>query len=146
MRNLYEIFDKNIEKEEKRKESEKEQILNDKIKDFYEKIESIKDISDLYNCFFDYSYIIREIINIHNDYQLKDNLSASWKFSKMLGNFQANSAAMLCKSVMPLYNTDINSALFAIYYAIVEITEVQCKATSILDKDIENIVEKNIKK
>ena len=148
MRNLYKIFDENIEKEEKRKESEKEKILNDKINDFYKKIEFIKNTSDLYITYeTNYLDIVKEIINTSTDYKFNNNINASYNFKKMLYFFELNTVNMLYKRVISLYNTNMNEALISICNSIksFEIREIPSKTNSILDKDIKNIIENNIK-
>ena len=147
MRNLYKIFNENIEKEEKRIESEKEQLLNDKIKDFYEKIEFIKNTSDLNNCFEKYLDIVREINNVVDDYKLENNIEASYNFKKMLYYFELNTVNMLYNRVISLYNTNMNESLISIYNTIksFEVKEIPSKTNTVLDMNTKIIIENNIK-
>ena len=115
MRNLYKIFDENIEKEEKRKASEKEKILNDKINEFYGQIEFIKNSCDLYMYYeVDYLNLVKEIIDTSTDYKLENNQEASYNFKKMLYFFELNTVNMLYKRVISLYNTYMNESLISI--------------------------------
>ncbi len=148
MRNLYKIFDENIAKEEKRKEKEQEKILNDKINEFYRKIEFIKNTSDLY-MYYEVYYLnlVKEIIDTSTDYKLENNQEASYNFRKMLYYFELNTVNMLYKRVISLYNTYMNEALISICNSIkkFEIKEIPSKTNSMFDIDIKNIIENNIK-
>ncbi len=149
MRNLYKIFDENIAKEEERKVKENEKILNDKINDFYEKINFIKDSSDLYLCYEnDYLNLVKEILNMNVDYKLKNNDNASYDFIKMLYDFELNTVNKFYDRVSSLNNTNMNESLILILNAIknFEKREMPNKIISELDKNIKNILENNIKK